>query len=59
MRIDGLVCLRRASSPMMMVVENVHQRTSEKQQIGRCGKRVACMRCQQVDAERCRDESYS
>jgi len=42
----------------MMMPEDVHQRTRQKKQIGRSGKRVACMRRQQIDSECRRNDSH-
>jgi hypothetical protein len=42
----------------MMMSDNVHQGTSEENQIRHSGESVACMRRQQVNAEHCRDNGY-
>ena len=43
---------------MVMMPENVHQRTSQKKQIGRSGKRMARMCRQQIDSKCCRHDSH-
>jgi hypothetical protein len=44
---------------MMVMSEEMHQRTRQQQQIGQCGKDVTRMRRQQVDAKRGHHERYS
>lgn len=43
---------------MVMVSEDMHQRTGEQEQIGHSGENVTCMRGQQVDANRRGQKAY-
>jgi hypothetical protein len=54
-----LIWFRLAIGSMVMMSENVHQRTGQKKQIGRRRERMAGMRRQQVDTDRCSDGGYS
>lgn len=58
MRFGGTIRLWLVAMSMV-VSEKVHQRTCQKKQIGCRRKGVARVRRQQVNAERCRNNSYS